>query len=406
MAQWIIRNATVFCGEHCELNQLDVEICDGRIGRIGKIESTRESVELDATGMYLSAGWIDLHVHVFDGIGLFSIPPGRVGMRRGVTTLLDAGTAGALTCEAFSKFVCQQSAERIYGLLNISLTGAIHGFPTIEPLMGELCDARYADTIAALKAAGRFSESIVGFKVRLTDVLADNCPEKERKALQAVVRASRESGLPFMVHHHSSNLSPEEVLGVLRAGDILTHLYNPSSSRPFSSEGRPLDCLLEARQRGALFDVGHGIGSFSWDVAEAACLEHGVWPDTISTDAHTYCLKGPVFDLATTLTKFLHLGMPLSSVIAACTKNAARAMGKGHRHGVVESGREADLTLFRLEAGNWPLYDVHGDVRFAKARIRPEHAFVGGLHFHCAEPPLVIFEDMELVATRAKEVTK
>lgn len=391
----------VFLGESCELVEVDVELRDGKISRIGKIESAPGKLELDGKGMYLSAGWIDIHVHVFEGIGIFSVPPGTVGLQRGVTTLLDAGTAGALTFEAFEKFVSHPAPEDVYALLNISLIGAIHGYPTVEPIMGELCDVRYANVPAAIKAAKKFPNSIVGFKVRLTDVLANSCEDTERTALQATASASREFGLPFMVHHHNSNLSSEEVLGVMRAGDILTHLYNPSRSRPFDSMGRPLDCLLEARQRGVLLDVGHGMGSFSWDVAEIACGEHAVWPDTISTDTHSFCLQGPVFDLATTMTKFLHLGMPLQAVVAACTVNAARALGKGHRHGVIEIGREADLTLFRLEEGEWPLYDVYGDLRTNRVRFRPEHAFKDGVHFHCAAPSAVCLGDMDLVATKS-----
>lgn len=401
MSHWIIRDATVFLGEHCNTGQVDLELRDGKISQIGKVESAPGIAEIDGKGMYVSAGWIDIHVHVFEGIGIFSVPPGTVGLQRGVTTLLDAGTAGALTFEAFEKFVSDPAAEDVYALLNISLIGAIHGYPTVEPIMGEFCDVRYANVPAAVKAARQYPDSIVGFKVRLTDVLADNCEEIERAALQATVSASTEFGLPFMVHHHSSNLSPEEVLGAMRAGDILTHLYNPSRSRPFDPSGRPLECLLEARQRGVLLDVGHGIGSFSWEVAEAACADYDFWPDTISTDTHSFCLQGPVFDLATTMTKFLHLGMPLSDVVAACTVNAARALGKGHRHGVIELGREADLTLFRLEEGEWPLYDVYGDLRMTHVRFRPEHTFKRGTHFHCAAPSPVVLEEMELVASRS-----
>lgn len=403
MSRTILRNAKIFRGDSCQLESGDVEIKGRRIGRIapaGELATEAGAVELDVAGAFVSAGWIDVHVHVFEGIGVFSLPPRDVGTRRGVTTMADTGTAGALTYAAFEKFVSRRSAERVFAFLNVSLIGAMHGYPTVVPIMGELCDIRYVDIPAMLAAATKFPEHLVGFKVRLTDVLADYLEENERAGLMAAARASGDTGLPFMVHHHTSSLSADEVLGTMRSGDILTHLYNPSHSRPFDPLNRPLDALLEARQRGVLFDVGHGIGSFAWDVAETVCRVHQFWPDTISTDMHTFCINGPVFDLATTLTKFLYLGMPIESVIASCTVRPAGALGKQHLVGVLEEGREADLTVFRMEAGDWPLYDVYGDVRRVTERIRPEMTFRAGQMFRCAAPAPVDLQEMELVATR------
>ncbi len=403
MRSLILQNAHILRGTSCQEERADIEVRSGRITRIapaGTREATLDGDTLDLNGMYVSAGWIDLHVHVFEGMGVFSLRPSDVGLRRGVTTMLDTGTAGALTYPGFERFISRGSSERVFALLNTSIIGALHGYPTVQPFMGEYCDARYADLNALLTTVRQHPDYLVGFKVRLTDILADHIEANERAGLHAAQEASSETGLPFMVHHHNSLLSPEEVLGSMRQGDILTHLYNPSRSRPFAANGEPLDCLLEARQRGVLLDVGHGIGSFAWKNAETAIGKHGLLPDTISTDLHQFCLAGPVFDLATTLTKFLYLGMSLSEVIAGCTVNAARALGKGDLLGVLEEGREADLTIFRLEEGNWPLYDAFGDARHISRRIRPEFVVKSGELVNCAAPAPVVPEAMRLVAKR------
>src|SRR5205823_3823910 len=130
----------------------------------------------------------------------------------------------------------------------------------------------------------------------------------------------------------------------------------------FGPDGTPLPVMWQARERGVIFDVGHGVGSFAWAVAEPACRRHGFWPDTISTDIHRFNLHGPVFDLPTTMSKFLYLGLPLAKVIQAATSTPARALGLSERFGTLAVGRDADITLLRLEAGHFPLTDVRGEV--------------------------------------------
>jgi dihydroorotase len=172
-----------------------------------------------------------------------------------------------------------------------------------------------------------------------------------------------------MVHHIASKVPLGDVLGSLRPGDIYTHLYHPHPDHGFDDRGAPLDVLRAARDRGILFDVGHGVGAFAWRVAEPACQRFGFWPDTISTDLHQFNLHGPVFDMPTTMSKFLHLGMGLERVIRASTSEPARAMGLADRLGRLAPGRQADLTLLRLEEGRFPLRDVEGQERVASRRL-------------------------------------
>jgi dihydroorotase len=186
-----------------------------------------------------------------------------------------------------------------------------------------------------------------------------------------------------MVHHANSGVPLPEVLARLRSGDIYTHLYHPHADGGFLPDGAATPEMRDARARGVLFDVGHGKGAFSWRVAEAACRSGGFWPDTISTDVHRFNVRGPVYDLPTTMSKFLYLGMPLIDVIAATTSAPAEAMGRGDGFGRLLPGRAADVTLLRVEPGPWLLEDVLGETRAADVRLVPVWAFKRGRRFPC-----------------------
>ena len=212
-------------------------------------------------------------------------------------------------------------------MLNISQLG-VQGGRGPEPFFGELSDLRYIDVSAAVACIEAHRDRIVGTKVRLSANLADNQPEKEIAGLQGAVEAAQRTGLPCMIHHALSNIPQPEMLKALRPGDIVTHTYHGHADHSFSrTDGAPTASMQRARERRILFDVGHGVGSFVWRIAEAACQQHGFFPDSISTDIHRFNVQGPVFDLTTTMTKFLHLGMGLDQVIRATTSVPARAMG-------------------------------------------------------------------------------
>ena len=267
---------------------------------------------------------IDLHVHVY-GMGIFSIDPQAVFA--GVTTMPDTVLAGALTYPTFHRFVISQSREDVFALLNISMIGCIQGHPDIPPYMGDLNDARHAHAPSAIECIQRYRDRIIGTKVRLTAGLANNCEENERAGLKGALEAAARTGLPCMVHHVKSSIPTGEMLNSMRSGDIVTHLYHPHADRAFSvKNGAPLDALLRARERGVIFDVGHGVGAFAWSTAAPACQQHGFWPDTISTDIHRFNINGPVFDMATTMSKF-HLGMPLEVLQAHRRARARDATG-------------------------------------------------------------------------------
>jgi dihydroorotase len=186
-----------------------------------------------------------------------------------------------------------------------------------------------------------------------------------------------------MIHHLKSQIPTETVLKTLRPGDMLTHLYHPYDDHAFDAHGAPIDALREARERGVILDVGHGVGSFVWRVAEPACREFGFWPDSISTDLHQFNLRGPVFDLPTTMSKFLYLGMPPEQIIRATTSVPARAMRVDERLGTLLPGRQADITLLKQEQGEFPLTDVEGVTRVSPQRLVPNSVCKRGKWSEC-----------------------
>ena len=368
---FLIRNGDVFDGTGGPAQRIDLRVADGLIQEIGPNLMANGEEVVEADGLIVAPGLIDLHVHVFSGIGLYSIDPFEAGLRTGVTTMLDTGTAGALTYANMARFIMPAAQEDVFALLNISMIGCIQGHPKFPPYMGDLNDGRHAHVPSAVECVKRFPERIIGMKVRLTSGLANFEEKNELAGFHGVFEASELTGLPCMIHHIASRIPAETVLNALRPGDIYTHLYHPHPDHRFDDHGAPLDAMLEARARGVLFDVGHGVGAFVWRVAEPACQNFGFWPDTISTDLHQFNLRGPVVDLPTTMSKFLYLGMPLEQIIRATTSAPAAAMRLQDRLGVLQAGRQADIVLLRRERGSFPLMDVEHQSRVAAERLVP-----------------------------------
>jgi dihydroorotase len=365
----LIRNGQVYDGTGAEAQRVDVRIANGVIQEIGPDLPSQGETIVDATGLLVCPGLIDLHVHVFSGIGLYSIDPVEAGLRTGVTSMLDTGTAGSLTYPNMARFILPAAEEDVFTLLNISMIGAIQGHPDFPPFMGDLNDGRHAHVPSAVECARKYPKNLVGMKVRLTSALANYNEKNELAGFDGVFEAADQLGSPLMIHHAASKIPTTTVLKALRKGDMYTHLYHPHPDHAFADDGMPIDELLEARARGVIFDVGHGVGAFVWRVAEPACEKFGFWPDTISTDLHHFNLRGPVIDLPTTMSKFLSLGMPVQDIVRASTMAPAIAMRVDDRLGSIHVGKQADITLMRLERGSFPLSDVEGVVRNSPQRL-------------------------------------
>lgn len=360
--EFLIAGGTVIDPASALHARRDVAIADGRIAAIGAdlgAPSARDV--LDATGMLVVPGLVDLHVHVYWGVADLSVEADPTCLGRGATTVVDAGSAGANTFPGFRRSVIDGNIGRVLAYLNISAMGQI------DPFLGELHDLRFADPERAAAVARANRDVVVGFKVRVSEMLAG---PNGLAGLDRALEAGRATDLPVMVHIGGTPFDIEEVLARLRPGDLVTHAFTGWRPGIVTDGGRVVAAAREARARGVRFDVGHGAGSFTWPIAEAA-LADGFRPDTISSDLHRFNIAGPVHDLATTLSKFLLLGLSLEEVVAMATTAPAAALGSDLALGTLAAGAEADLTVLRLEDGRFGLIDSEGTTREARQRLVP-----------------------------------
>ncbi len=373
----LLRNATLHDGLGTPGRVGDLLIHHGQLRPLA--EAPPEARVLDLAGCHVSPGWVDLHTHVFEGHGLFSLPPEEAGLFTGVTTLVDAGSAGSLNFPAFLAQAARRvGRERVVGYVNVSNGGLLHGHAGERGFLGEHAHPALHTLEPALALHTRHGGEIVGWKARLSRALAHGDAALERGAWEALLTLRERTGLPLMVHHIASSLPVAEVLGALQAGDVYTHCYHGLGNAPFEDDsGHPTADARAARGRGVLFDVGHGVGAFRWACAQGACVAGGFWPDAISTDVHAYNLFSPVRNLAGVMSRFLHLGLPLERVVAAVTGGVAPALRHLGIAPTLEPGRRAELTLFQLEEGRFPLADCAGEERVAPRRITPLAVLLG-----------------------------
>lgn len=354
----------------------DVVFGEGRVAAVGGDLPRAEAAEVvDCSGRLVAPGMIDLHVHVFAGVSHYGIEPDPHCLARGVTTAVDAGSAGADTFPGFRKYVIDVSATRLLAYLNISSQGML------TPEIGELDDLRYASVPKAVAMVERHRDLLLGVKVRLTrhTIVSEAAGIRP---LHLAREAADAVGLPIMVHPQDAWCdSLDDILAVLRAGDILTHCFHGHRCGILDQDGRVRRSVREAIERGVLFDVGHGQGSFQWEVAEQA-LRQGVEPQTISSDLHVYNVDGPVYDLATTVSKFLHLGLSLDQALARVTAAPAQAIRMAGQIGTLQPGAWGDAVVFALEEGPFELLDAHGHTRLARQRVRPTTVVRAGKLHH------------------------
>ena len=339
----------------------DIGVRDGRIAVLAEAVSEEATTTLDVAGKVVTPGLIDLHVHVWWGVAHLGVEADPHCVRRGATTVYDAGSAGADTFPGFKKYVIDVSATRIKAFLHIASQGQLNNE------IGELTDLRYADVDKAAAMCERYKEDIVGVKIRMTrNLVGDNAREGLKRA-RAVCEAT---GLPLMLHPNASPLNLADMLGQMQAGDIMTHCFHSSDTGVLDEAGKVRPEAVAASERGVLFDVGHGAGSFSFQVAETA-MRQGLRPGTISSDLHHYNLHGPVYDLATTLSKFMHLGWSLEEAVARATAAPARAMGMLGEIGTLAVGACADVAVFDVEEGAFDFFDAIGEKRIGERRLVP-----------------------------------
>jgi dihydroorotase len=329
--------------------ECDVAIISGRVAAIAPaIHESEARRVVDARGLIVTPGLIDVHVHIYEGVSHYGINADTTCLRKGVTTVVDAGSSGAQTFPGLRKYIIDVSQTRILAYLNLSVMGML------SECAGELEDLRYADTQAALRTLEANRDVLLGIKVRMEPAMLG---QNGYEVLKLARETSDAAGLPLMIHIGDTFPPLPEILAETRAGDVVTHCFHDRPGGILDEDGRVLPSVRAAAERGVFFDVGHGRGSFAFQVARRA-LAQELLPGTISSDLHVYNVNGPVFDLATTMTKFLYLGLPLNKVIELATVNPARSVRRENEIGALRPGACGDVTLLELRPGPISLTDA------------------------------------------------
>ncbi len=354
----------------------DVAFTDGKVAATGA--GLQGKAARDVSGCIVMPGNIDFHTHVYWGGTSISIDADRLARRCGTTTWLDVGSAGPGNFAGFRKHVMEASQTRILAYLHVSHAG-IFAF-SHSVMVGESQDMRMMDTETCAAVARDNPDLIRGIKVR---VGANTSGVNGIAPLYHALEAADRAGLPVMCHIDRPPPRYADVLRELRPGDVLTHCFKPFPNAPCHADGRIKDACWEARERGVVFDIGHGKGSFDFAVAEAM-LAGGFPPDIISSDVHVLCIDGPAYDNMETMSKFLHLGMDLPSIVRAVTATPA-ALLKRPDLADLSIGSTGDATVMRLEEGRFTFTDVSGQTRMGRQRFALDSVVVGGGLWHAAD---------------------
>lgn len=342
---------------------LDLAVNGDRVAAVGHLSVRDARQVVDASGKLVTPGLIDLHTHVFGGVNKISTDPDTAGVSVGVTGVGDAGSSGQGTFGAFPRYVMPASRTCVFCFLHIASTG-LSVIPELSN-WGEINPDAAAEVIAANR------DVIKGVKVRM---VGDTVAIRGVEVLKAAQKLARQFGLPVMVHigDVERKVSPtltRELLPLLEAGDILSHVFTAQHGSPFDAEDIPYPELREAASRGVVLDVAVGRLNFSFEVARRG-LDSGIMPATISSDLTKVSVHGPVFSLPVTMSKMMAIGVTLNKAIEMATINPARAL-KEDDLGSLKPGKHADVSILEVASGRWKLEDYAGKTVEADRLIVP-----------------------------------
>lgn len=338
---------------------MDVGITGDRVTRVApNIDAALAKRVIDASGLYVTPGLIDLHAHVYGYSG--SIAPDDTSLPAGTTTIVDAGGAGWRTFDDFKAKVIDRSTTRVLVFLNIVGRGMLGS--EVEDNVDDMEPARTALKIKAHR------ETIVGIKTA-------HFGKPGWTAIKRAIEAGNTADVPVMVDDKiftsAGRTTREKVLDVMRPGDLHTHMYNDRQMElvdRFTGKVQPY--MIEARKRGVLFDLGHGGGSFLWPVAVPA-MKQGFAPDTISTDLHSSSLLGPQSDMPNCISKMMNLGMTLQDAVIRSTVNPAKAIRRYPELGTLGEGKVADVAVFQARKGVFAYKDAWGKKLLGTQKLEP-----------------------------------
>lgn len=350
---------------------LDVAIKDGKILEVSKnIAKDRALKTVSAKDRIVTPGFIDMHAHCYDGVGI-GLNADRYCLNRGVTTMLDAGSAGSATFPNFRKYIINNSTTRVVALVHINPIGTIM-------YDGALATLSWLNPQATAKMAVDNKPVTAGIKIQLSKpITGSNDLECLKRALQAAEIAR----MPLMAHIEDSFSPLPDILNMLRKGDVYTHCYNNRTHGILDANGKIIPEARAARERGVIFDPAQGQTHFSFDVAEK-CMAQGFLTETISTDLTTVTVERRVFDLPTMVSKFMAIGVPLDKAVAMVTINPTRVFDFGAQIGTLRPGSDADVSIYELRDGKFDFEDSDGIKRTgqkmlsSKAVVRRGQLFI------------------------------
>jgi dihydroorotase len=336
---------------------------------------------LDASGKIVTPGLIDLHSHVYPYGSAIGIPADELTANQCTTTCVSAGDAGANNFAAFRRFVVPQSRTRLYAFVHIANAG-LAPFP-----VPELYNIDFAQVDAAAKAVAENADMVLGIKVRMSEnVIAKHGLEPLRRAISACEKAGTAGKVMCHIGGVETAALMSQILDLLRPGDILTHCYSgaPNLTNQFTNivqDGKLLPAALAAKQRGVVFDIGHGGGSFDYTIAEPA-IQQGCPPDTISSDIHVFSGNSPGMPYLTwVMSKFMGLGFTLEQVVTMATANPAKSIARLPKLGTLQVGAPGDVAVMELVEGPVSFVDTRNNKRDGKAHLKPVQTVTAGVPF-------------------------
>jgi len=352
----------------------DVRVRGGIVDAIGADLPPDGAAVIDVKDQIVTPGLIDVHLHLMKGLGAFGADPDVFGVGSGVTTVVDAGSAGHSLLNVFRNYVTDNAKTRVLNYVNLSTLGGVTG-----PGYSILADPRLIDEDKIEKTVEANRDIIVGIKIMAT---GGALGAQGLKPLERARKLGDSLKLPLLVHIGESwtkDTAPVhvgDVLKYLRPGDIVTHMFTVHPGGLLDGNGKLWPQVRDAKESGILMDVGHGLHNLNFDVARRV-LDQGLRPDGVSTDGHRGNRAGPVYDLPTTMAKLMALGVSLNQVIEMATANAAKLLGRDGDLGTIRAGQPADISVLKLEEREWQAVDSQKGTIPAHHALVPRYAIRG-----------------------------